>query len=281
MDLVKKLIEPSKLFRQFQFPRFVKLGRRKHILRVYRRLIRESNRFIDPFCRAYLRYDIHDAFASNRYITKGNVIDSLVSEAKDALIRLEKANKGNVKSINIILKRCFSSYLTKKPRCYSFFNLKLEPSAAYRVYNMGIPDSCSPEQYAAGLEKNEHVFFQYLNASKAAKVIKGTNGRKLFFDPPLDASVLGKPLPQSRIENILKKHMNDLRGTWLLPYHYDVIEYLKQQYFNPVGYKGPKRFYVRRIGFLLDDAFCVVEKDGKLKLEFVYRHQLTPPQDID
>jgi hypothetical protein len=265
------------LLRRHHFPHFIYYPTRRRVLSLYRGLQREANKFIDPLCRVYLRTLIYESFAAYKYLADGHKICALLDIGRPELEVLKKANEGNRRYTDQVFERCLTSYCVKELPLKSLLGINRldHKEITFQLHNMSTPPHRTFEDHERAVKANQELLFRYLHLFKQNRISTGKNGRKLFFAPPYEGTILGTPLPKNRQKNLLRKYYNFLLNTFSYPIHPETMAYLETQYTNQSHIKcdhlkvsKPKRFYKRRLLQALYSYFTVKQENSTLFLIF-------------
>lgn len=259
------------LLRRHHFPHFIYYPTRWRVLTLYRGLQREANKFIDPLCREHLKKLIYESFAAYKYLADEHKISALIEIGQPELLILQKANEGNCRYTDQVFERCLMSYRVKELPLKSLLGInRLDHNEiTFQLNNMSTPPQRTFEDHEKAVMANKELLFRYLQLFKKSQISTGKNGRKLFFSPPYEGTMLGTPLPRNRQKNLLRKYYSFLLNTFSYPIHPETLTYLETQYrngsnikYNHLKISKPKRFYQRRVLQALYSHFSV-RQDGK------------------
>lgn len=255
---------PFFLLRKAHFPQYVHSPTRAQVLHLFKNLLVQINRFPDTLARDRLRYLAGQKFTTYKYVTDPLRIDALCEIAAADLDLITSANNGNVKNLKTVLDRAFRTIGVKQSPLRALVPVT-EPSIdkttlAYKFNNLQMPTTPSFKQHFKATPES-HLFYAFVHFLTKNQLTSGLNGRKIFLQPSVQYTVLGKPVAPCRQRNILRKTYHLILRDAFRPVHPSVIRHLEAQLTEPNKDRRLRRRLLEcaREYYSVDDAGGIVK----------------------
>lgn len=261
---------PFFLLRQAGFPQYIHEPTRRNVLNLFRSILVQINRLPDPLARRHLSKYASHRFCAYKYVTDPRRIAALCGFAQAELELLTSANRGEVKDLEKVLERVFTTAGVKQSPLRALVSVD-EPEInrsllAYKFNNLQMPETKTFDQHNAAMSnvnEDSHIFYRFVQLLSRNKLTSGVNGRKLFLQPPVEYTVLGDLPALHRQRNLLRKTYHLILRDAFRPVHPTVIKHMENQLKSP----QLPRLYRRRLLQFARRLYSVDEEGVLIKCD--------------
>lgn len=252
--------------KKLHIPNYVYPRYHNEVVTLYRHLHRSVTRQSDPLCRHYLRQIVWESFAAHRYETSPTRIRYRIERGRENLDLFQQAAAGSIKATSTLMTLCFSQINIKQgplknillsggigcrlndtpprqinalpkfpPKVITVDQYNEQYSKAKELFAQSTSTSTSSTSSNSIIEnqnKNEiiqlpHLYFRFIFAIQKIPFLKLRHTEtKITFEPLLEGTISGNPLPTVRVKNIIKSRIKSVLKFVRYPIDEDVLIYL-------------------------------------------------------